>query len=64
VEASGSRFIATVRVDGGGATVVYCKTFLGGDEDRCLVRRGSSAVGYMCNKEQSIPFALHMSPSP
>ncbi|GEM_PF-443012 len=34
VETAGGRFIAMVRVDGGGATVVYCKTFLGGDEER------------------------------
>mgnify|MGYP000123760871 CR=1 FL=1 len=34
VQAAGGRFIAMVRVDGGGASVAYCKTFLGGGEDR------------------------------
>lgn len=34
VEDSGNRFIAMVRIDSGGASVVYCKTFLSGDECR------------------------------
>ncbi|MCP9271563.1 carbon-nitrogen hydrolase family protein [Mycolicibacterium arenosum] len=36
VEVSGGRFIAMVRIDGDGASVAYCKTFLHGTEDRCF----------------------------
>ena len=37
VEIDGVRYIATVRLDSGGATVAYCKTYLGGDEERYFV---------------------------